>query len=70
MAKNKIIYGNETLIDLTSDTVSSDKMTLGTFAHDKSGNIIEGSLVIQRYYVGSTEPASSFGNNGDLYLKV
>ena len=43
-----------------------------------SGNIISGktifgvpgSVVIQRYYTGSSEPSSSTGSNGDLYLQT
>lgn len=43
-----------------------------------SGNIISGktifgvsgSVVIQRYYTGSSEPSSSIGSNGDLYLQT
>ena len=40
---NKIIYGGQTLIDLTSDTVTTDKMLSGTTAHDKTGAIITGT---------------------------
>lgn len=43
MAYNKIVYGNETLIDLTADTVSPDKLAQGITAHDKSGTVIEGT---------------------------
>lgn len=39
---NKIIYGGRTLIDLTSDTVTVDKLLKGYTAHDKSGAIITG----------------------------
>ena len=42
MAVNKIIYGGNTLIDLTGDTVSEDKLISGITAHDKAGNLIEG----------------------------
>ena len=34
---NKVIYGGETLIDLTADTVSPDKVLDGITFHDKSG---------------------------------
>lgn len=40
---NKIVYHNETLIDLTADTVSADKMLTGITAHDKSGAVITGT---------------------------
>lgn len=43
MANNKIIYFGETLIDLTSDTVTADKILTGFTAHDKSGEIITGT---------------------------
>lgn len=43
MAINKVVYGNEVLIDLTSDTVSADKMAKDITAHDKSGNTIVGT---------------------------
>lgn len=41
---NKVIVNNETLIDLTNDTVESDKLALGFTAHDASGAMITGTL--------------------------
>ena len=43
MAINKVIYGGNTLIDLTADTVSADKLISGITAHDKSGAVITGT---------------------------
>lgn len=43
MAINKVIYGGNTLIDLTGDTVTPDKLLTGHTAHDKSGAVIEGT---------------------------
>lgn len=40
---NKVIYGGRTLIDLTSDTVTANKILTGFTAHDKSGAPITGS---------------------------
>lgn len=40
---NKIIYGNQTLIDLTADTVEASKLASGYTAHDRSGAIITGT---------------------------
>ena len=42
MAVNKIIYGNNTLIDLTGDTVNASNLLAGNTAHDRSGAIITG----------------------------
>lgn len=43
MAINKVIYGGNTLIDLTGDTVTEDKILSGYTAHDKSGESITGT---------------------------
>ena len=40
---NKIIYGGQTLIDLTADTVTADKLAEGITAHDKSVAVITGT---------------------------
>lgn len=40
---NKIIYGGRTLIDLTGDTITPDKLAEGITAHDKTGTIITGT---------------------------
>ena len=49
---NKVVYGNRTLIDLTSDTVTKDKILSGFTAHDKSGSIITGTC---EFDVNSTD---------------
>lgn len=41
--KNKIVYGNQTLIDLTQDTITADKLLVGYTAHDASGAPITGT---------------------------
>lgn len=43
MAINKVVYGGNTLIDLTSDTVTEDKLLEGVIAHGKDGEIITGT---------------------------
>lgn len=40
---SKVVYGNETLIDLTSDTITADKLLQGYTAHGKDGAPISGS---------------------------
>lgn len=42
--KNKIIYGNQTLIDLTQDTITTDKLLAGYIAHDATGATITGTI--------------------------
>ena len=70
MAVNKVVYGSRTLVDLTQDTVASDKLVRGYTAHDKTGNTITGVLKIQTYRTGSGEPSNSLGEEGDLYLDL
>ena len=43
LAKNKVVYGSTVLIDLTTDTVTEDKVLAGFTAHDAAGNIITGT---------------------------
>lgn len=40
---NKIVYGNTVLIDLTTDTVTADKILTNYTAHDASGAVITGT---------------------------
>ena len=50
MAVNKVVYNAKVLLDLTSDTVTPDKLANGVTAHDKSGTKITGTAK-----VGTTE---------------
>lgn len=43
MGNSKVIFGDETLIDLTGDTVTPDTMLAGTTAHNRSGEQIVGT---------------------------
>lgn len=56
MAINKVIYGGKTLIDLTGDTITPDKLLKDSTAHDKSGASIVGECT---YDVDSTDATIS-----------
>ena len=43
MAISKVIYGGNTLIDLTADTIKADKLLKGYTAHGANGEPINGS---------------------------
>lgn len=43
MAISKVIYGGQTLIDLTTDTITPDKLKKGYTAHGKDGEVINGT---------------------------
>lgn len=44
---NKIIYGTSTLIDLTNDTVTSNRMFKGDQAHAADGSVIIGTAEVK-----------------------
>lgn len=56
MAKSKIVYFGEVLMDLTGDTVTPDKLLKGVTAHDKEGEQIEGTCT---YDVDSTDATAN-----------
>lgn len=58
MAVNRVIYNGSTLIDLSSDTVTADKLLQGVTAHDAAGNLIVGTLVIPSAEESSEEEQS------------
>lgn len=45
MAINKIVYGSQTLIDLTSDTVTVSDVVSGVTFHLRDGSIGTGEIV-------------------------
>ena len=55
MGVAKVIYGNETLIDLSSDTVAADKVVSGYTAHGADGNAITGTAA----YIVITEDGTT-----------
>ena len=44
MAISKVDFGGQTLIDLTTDTITAGDLRQGVTAHDKAGNSIVGTL--------------------------
>lgn len=60
MPVNKVVFGDRTLIDLTSDTVSADKLAKGVTAHDKTGTPIVGAM--------SSGSGDRFGANYDIWV--
>lgn len=64
MGYNKIVYDNNTLIDLTNDTVTADKMIQGTTAHDKAGNLIVGTAVADPTLIQTMQELQERWNEG------
>lgn len=70
MGVNKIVYGGQTKLDISNDTVTPSTLLQGYTAHDNSGTAINGTVTFSAIYSGTTDPSSSLGVNGDIYLKV
>ena len=77
MAINKVIFGGDTLIDLTADTVDAAHLLSGYTAHDKSGAQITGTntydsdtsedtLAIAEALTGKTFHARGTGYTGTM----
>ena len=64
---NKVVYGNETLIDLTADTVTeSDVLSSKTF-HDASGDVKEGTCTYDADTSDATATASDILSGKTAY---
>lgn len=62
MAINKVIYAGETLIDLSNDTVTSNKLLKGYTAHAADGTLIVGTYLPTDY----KEIRDNFENYEDI----
>lgn len=69
MAYNKVIYGGQTLIDLTSDTVTPNTLLTGAIAHDKSGSTIEGECTFDVDSSDATAVASEILSGKTAYAR-
>lgn len=69
MGANRVIFGNETLMDISEDTVNENNLLLGATAHDADGNSVVGAVithdVIDNLTSTSTEDALS-ANQGKV----
>lgn len=71
MAINKVIYGSDTLIDLTGDTVAPNKVLAGTTFHGANGSSATGSLVTRPVIdttISDYADDLADASNGDLLI--
>jgi len=66
MAVSKVVYGNQTLIDLTGDTVTADTLASGVTAHSKAGVQLTGTAVVRKYGVSIDTIFGSLNSSGIL----
>lgn len=65
---NKVVYGGNTLIDLTSDTVTAAAMLSGYKAHDKSGAPITGTCNYDAYTGDANAQAAEILSTKTAYV--
>lgn len=70
MPVNKVIYNNTTLIDTTGNTATAADIASGKTATINTGASVTGTLEFITCYSGTSDPSSSLGEDGDVYLKV
>jgi len=66
MATNKVVYGNTTLIDLTSDTASASDVVSGKTFHSADGVLRTGSMDLSEYY-STNDTAETDIADGDYF---
>ena len=69
MAISKVIYGGNTLIDLTGDTVTADKLLKGITAHGADGEAVTGSCEYDANTQDATAVAAEILNGKTAYNK-
>ena len=70
MAKvSKVIYGGETLIDLTADTVRADKLLVGYAAHGADGEAITGTCTFDANTQDATATDAEILKGKTAYVK-
>lgn len=69
MAISKVVYGGNTLIDLTADTVVADKLLAGYKAHGADGVVIEGSCTFDADTQDATATAAEILSGKTAYNK-
>lgn len=72
MAVNKVEYGTTVLIDLTDTTATAADVAQGKIFYGRDGvrtaGTSSGSVSGQGLYCGTSTPAASLGENGDLFF--
>lgn len=69
MAINKVIYGGETIIDLTGDTATQAKVLSGYTFHDKSGASVTGSCTFDSNTQDATATTGGILNGQTAYVR-
>lgn len=77
IASGQYLTGTQTIAaipaayqDVTGVTAAAGDVVNGKKIVNSTGEIVDGTLVIQHYYTGSSAPSASLGSDGDIYLQT
>lgn len=70
MGRSKFVYGGETLLDLTADTITADKLLKGYTAHGADGEAISGSCDFDANTQDATASAAEILKGKTAYNKA
>ena len=70
MAISKVIYGGNTLIDLTADTVEASKLLKGITAHGANGELVTGACTYDANTQDATATAAEILSGKTAYNKA
>lgn len=65
---NKVVLGNETLIDLTGDTVNANNLLSGATAHDSRGEQIQGAVSVPEELNDLNDVDNNSPQEGDVLV--
>lgn len=66
---SKVIYGNTTLIDLTADTITQDKLLSGYTAHLANGDVVTGNCSFDSNTSSANATAGEILSGKTAYVK-
>lgn len=69
MAVNQVYFGHHKVMDITDTTAEAGDVLSGKQFYANSGVRTTGTLVVPQILYGTTDPTSSQGSDGDLYIK-
>lgn len=77
IASGQYLTGTQTIAaipaayqDVTGVTAAAGDVVSGKTIVSSTGTTVNGTLVIQHYYTGSSAPSASLGSDGDIYLQT
>lgn len=60
--------GTARFTDVTDTTANAGQVLSGSFFYTPQGERTAGTLITSQVYYGTSEPSSSLGADGDLYI--